>query len=707
MRSKYLQVLLIGLVAAALALLASARRWLDPLEFGTWSWRVHQFAQPSPSTPKISIILLDQASLDWGATESGWSWPWPRSVYGALLDFVQRGQPRAVAFDVLFTEFSSYEVADDEALGAAIARAQPFVGATYLGREARQTMVWPEVLQRPRPWLDGLEAWLNAERAEKLVEPGAAFPVFYISTNATLLANVNDGPDRDGVFRRATLFRVFDGEAVPSLGLATFRAAHPEVPLALEPGRLRVGARVLPVDDQGRITLRFRGGIDTYPVYNAASVIQSEMRLQSGETPALSPDIFKDHYVFFGFSAPGLKDLRPTPVAGNYPGVGIHVTMLDNLLEADALRDPPGWLVGLATLLLAWVGAAGTLYSRKAWQSVVAFLVVLAIPVALGFVGYALGAWWPMASGLTGAGLALVCGVIVSYATEGRQKRFIKSAFKQYLGETVIDEIIADPSRLKLGGEKKELTMFFSDLEKFSSFSEKLDPPQLIELLNIYLSDVGRVLMEEGAYLDKFIGDAIVAFWNAPVPQADHALRAVRAALRCQRLLAGKQAEYVERAAGMPVRMRIGLNTGQVVVGNMGSADRFNYTMLGDAANLASRLEGANKAFGTYLMVSETTWSQLGGAVPGRELARIRVVGRKNPVLVYEPLALPGEPAPTWLPTYEKGLACVRERQWSAAAELFATLSGDAAASVYAKRCRALAEGIEADWDGVWNLTEK
>ena len=152
------------------------------------------------------------------------------------------------------------------------------------------------------------------------------------------------------------------------------------------------------------------------------------------------------------------------------------------------------------------------------------------------------------------------------------------------------------------------------------------------------------------------------------MPHADHALRAVRAALRCQRLLAGKQAEYVERAAGMPVRMRIGLNTGQVVVGNMGSADRFNYTMLGDAANLASRLEGANKAFGTYLMVSETTWSQLGGAVPGRELARIRVVGRKNPVLVYEPLALPGEPAPTWLPTYEKGLACVRERQCSAAA---------------------------------------
>jgi len=707
MRHKICQTLIICLLATALALVAARRHWLDPLEFGTWSWRVHHFAASSPSTPRISIILLDQASLDWGSTENGWSWPWPRSIYGALLDFVQRGQPRAVAFDVLFTEFSSYEVADDEALGAAIARTQPFVGAAYLGREARQTMAWPEVLPRPPPWLGGLETWLTPERAEKLVESGGAFPVYYISTNATRLANVNDVPDRDGVFRRATLFRVFDGQAMPSLGLAAYLVAHPGVSLAVEPGRLRVGSRVLPMDDQGRVTLRFRGGIGTYPVYSAAAVIQSEMRMQGGETPALSPDIFKDSYVFFGFSAPGLKDLRPTPVAGNYPGVGIHVTMLDNLLEADALADPaPGW-VFLCTLLLALLGAAGTLYSRKGWQSVLAFVVVLAMPVGLGFAAYPLGWWWPMAVGLTAALLALISGVIVSYATEGRQKRFIKSAFKQYLGETVIDDIIADPSRLKLGGEKKELTMFFSDLEKFSSFSEKLDPPQLIDLLNVYLSDVGRILMEEGGYLDKFIGDAIVAFWNAPVPQPDHALRAVRAALRCQRLLAEKQADYSARAAGMPLRMRMGLNSGEVVVGNMGSTDRFNYTMLGDAANLASRLEGANKAFGTFLLVAESTWQQVAGILPGRELGLIRVVGRKTPVRVFEPLGLPGEPAPAWLPTYEQALALVRARQWAAAATSFSSLTGDGVSGMYAKRCRALAEGAEADWDGVWNLTEK
>lgn len=707
MRNKALQVLLIGGLATAVALLAARWHGLDSLEYSTWSWRVHQFAKPSPSTPKISIILLDQASLDWGAAENGWPWPWPRAVYGALLDFVQRGYPRAVAFDVLYTEPSAFEVADDEEFAAAIARTQPFVGAVFLGRQAKQATTWPEGFPRPGDWLPGIAPWLNDTRGADLIEPGAAFPVPVLATNVTLLANVNDQPDRDGVFRRATLFRLFDGQVVPSLGLAAFRAAYPDTGMAIEEGRLRIGERFVPIDDRGRITLRFRGGIGTYPIYSAAAVIQSELRLKNGETPVLSPDVFRDSYVFFGFSAPGLKDLRPTPVAGDYPGVGIHVTMLDNLLELDALRDPPASWVRLVTLLLGLLGAAGTIYSRKAWQSVVAFVVVLAVPVGLGFATYVLGAWWPMAVGLTGAGLALVSGVLVSYATEGRQKRFIKSAFKQYLGETVIDEIIADPRRLKLGGEKKELTMFFSDLEKFSSFSEKLDPPQLIDLLNVYLSDVGRVLMEEGAYVDKFIGDAIVAFWNAPVPQADHALRAVRAAVRCQRLLKEKQAEYSPRAAGMPVRMRIGLNTGEVVVGNMGSADRFNYTMLGDAANLASRLEGANKAFGTFLMVAESTWVKLGDAVPGRELARIRVVGRKNPVRVFEPLGLPGEPAPAWLPIYEKALALVQDRQWAEAAAQFSSVTDDAASAIYAKRCRGLAEGREADWDGVWNLTEK
>ncbi|MCO6400664.1 MAG: adenylate/guanylate cyclase domain-containing protein [Verrucomicrobia bacterium] len=709
MRNKVLQIVALALAATAVAWVAWQRNeWLGESENNAWAWRARTFAAKSPSTDKIKIILLDQASLDWGAeAERGWSWPWPRQIYAALLDFVMRAQPKAVAFDVLFTEPSQYGVEDDESFGEAIRRAPGFIAAVFTGNETQQTLAWPDWLPRPEPRIEGIETWLTPEREQRVAMKGAAFAVPEIAKPASHLGNVSDQLDRDGVYRRANLFTLFDGNVVPTLGFAAYLAGHPEQEVRMGERELQLGDASVPLDAMGRVLLRFRGHSGTHPVVSAAAVIQSELRMREGQKAPLDPEMFRDSYVLFGFSAPGLKDLRPTPVEGNYPGVEIHATLLDNLLERDALADAPAVWVVIFTLLLALAGAAGTIASRRAWQSVAVFVVLLPIPWIVGAWAYQAGWWWPILVGEVGVALALVGGVIVNYATEGRQKRFIKSAFKQYLGEAVIDEMIADPSKLSLGGERKELTMFFSDLEKFSSFSEKLEPTQLIDLLNVYLSKMGRVLMEEGGYVDKYIGDAIVAFWNAPVPQSDHARRAIRAALRCQQVLREQQAELSAMAAGMPVRMRIGLNTGDVVIGNMGSQERFNYTMLGDAANLASRLEGANKAFGTYLLVSESTWRAAGDGAWGRELGAIRVVGRKTPVRVFEPLALTRNALPNWLPDYEAGLQAVSEKRWADAIAQFEKLPDDAASRAYVRALRKLASGEESDWDGVWNLTEK
>ena len=217
----------------------------------------------------------------------------------------------------------------------------------------------------------------------------------------------------------------------------------------------------------------------------------------------------------------------------------------------------------------------------------------------------------------------------LNYVTEGRQKAFYRHAFKHYLSPVVIDRLLEEPSRLKLGGERRELSIFFSDLQGFSSISERLDPQALTTLLNDYLSDMTDIILEEEGTVDKYEGDAIIAFWNAPLTQPDHALRACRAALRCQQKLRERNQEFLQRA-GSAFWMRIGINTGPVVVGNMGSRQRFDYTVLGDAANLASRLEGANKAFGTDTMVAESTWIQTNGQLKGREIGLLRVVGRQT-----------------------------------------------------------------------------
>ncbi|MFH1039201.1 MAG: adenylate/guanylate cyclase domain-containing protein [PVC group bacterium] len=709
-RKKIGRGILIGFLASILALLFWHLGLLDRWESASWAWRVRYFARPSPTTEQVKIILLDQASLDWGEKEMGLSWPWPREVYGPIIDFCRRGGARSVAFDVLYTESSDRQsVSQDVALGEAIRRSPPFTAALSLSKMTGGESAWPPDLPPRGIPLEGLSSWLSTpEREKSLVYPRATFPIPEVGLNAVLLGNVTEEPDPDAIFRRSALFGVFDNHCIPALGTAAYLAPlHAEaVPLSIGGTTLHLGEKSVPLDASGRALLRFRGDTAVYRPLSAAAVIQSELRIQEGAEPSIDPATFRDCYVFFGFSAPGLHDLRATPLSPKSPGVLVHATVLDNLLSGDFLQDAPALpAAGLIVLLAIAAGSAVSL-ARKAGESAVISALCLPFPWVLGFAAYPAGCWWPIIAGEAAVVLSLAGALLYNYATEGRQKAFIKGAFKYYLSPAVIERLIEDPSQLALGGERKVLTIFFSDIQKFSTFSEKLDPPTLTALLNDFLSDMTDIILEEGGTLDKYIGDAIVAFWNAPLAQNDHAERTVRAALHCQKKLAARRADFRERV-GVDLFMRIGLNTGEVVVGNMGSRDRFDYTVLGDAANLASRLEGANKAFGTYLMVSEATWEQTAGAFTGRELGKLRVVGRKTPVTVFQPWgSREEEPPPGWK-AFAQGVAMCYQGRWKEALALFKELPEDPAARVYAERCEALINDPGKTWDGVWNLTEK
>ncbi len=698
----------IGVLAAALALAGWHLRVFDRWEAASWTWRVRYFAWPGPETSRIKLILLDQASLDWGKNELGLSWPWPREVYGPLIDFCRRGGAKVLAFDVLYTEPSPYSVADDRALGEAIGRAPPFVVALALSRTTGGRIDWPEDIPTPSLQIAGLSGWLAGGRERSLVYPRAAFPIPEAAADAALLGSVTEEPDPDSVFRRAALFSVFDGRIVPTLGTATYLAPRDReaMELAVEGDIFRIDGISVPLDREGRALLRYRGSAAVYEPLSAAGVIQSELLLREGAEPLLNPEIFRDCYVLFGFSAPGLLDLRSTPLSPVAPGVLVHAAVLDDLLAGDFLRQCPPCAVILSVLLLALIAAVAVSLAAKAWQGGALALFLLPLPWAIGFAVYPAGYWWPIIAGEAAAALALAGALLGNYAVEGRQKAFIKGAFKHYLSGAVIEQLIGNPSQLQLGGERKELTIFFSDIQKFSTFSERLDPPALIALLNDFLSDMTEIILAEEGTLDKYIGDAIVAFWNAPLTQGNHAQRAIRTALRCQKKLTARREEFKSRA-GVDLFMRIGVNTGEVVVGNMGSRERFDYTVLGDAANLASRLEGANKAFGTYLMVSQSTWEAAGGAFSGRELGKIRVVGRKTPVTVFEPRGEKGEDVPKEWESFARGRDLCYRGAWKEALEILEGLPGDPPSRVYAERCRKLLAEPGSSWDGIWNLTEK
>lgn len=709
---KCLYALLLATVSAALVFGVDRRGGWDRWEFASWNWRVAARAAPSRATEDIKLILLDQGSLDWAVQEMGLSWPWPREVYAPIIQFALRGGARAVAFDVIYSEHSGFGVADDETLGAAIEEGPPFTPAVFLGEGIGRFTQWPDYVPDRALPIDGLTEWLAAQPRTDVVMPRATFPIPEIATPSTLMADVKGHPDIDGIIRRGSLFRVFDGRAVPALGLAAYLAAYYQEhnnrwpDMRIEEGRLQIGSRRIPIDANGRAIFRYRGPSGTHQAFSAAQIIQSELRLQAGERPTVSPVVFENAYVFLGFSAPGLLDLRPTPLSPVTPGVEVHTTMLDNFLARDFARPlPAAWVWGLSWF---WAGLAalGLLWAGKAWRATVLFILFMAGPWAMGFASYDFHIWWPVIPSSMTLLLSMIGGVVVSYALEGRQKVFIKGAFKHYLSPAVIEQIMQDPDQLKLGGERRTLSIFFSDLAGFSAISEKLAPQELTQLLNDYLSDMTAIILEEGGTLDKYEGDAIIAFWNAPLEQPDHALRAARTALRCQRKLAERRPEFKERT-GVDLYMRVGVNTGEVVVGNMGSHDRFDYTVLGDAANLASRLEGANKAFGTATMVAESTWEGAKEALVGREIGRITVVGRKTPVRVYEVLGLPEETLPIDPDAFASAIQWCAQGQWEQAIDAFSAWPDDPLAHTYIKKCQTLAADPAAHWDGVWNLTEK
>jgi adenylate cyclase len=708
---------------AAAATLGAVLLWLtsvlNPFEQKTWDLREQALAAPGKASDKIALIMLDQQSLDWGKNVNQLSWPWPRQLYTYIVAFCKRAGVRSLAFDVVFTEPSKYGVFDDKAFGSSISGMPSFVAALPLERSSNNTNSWPSGIRAPAITIIGLSNWLKRDGAlpsgmpgpsspkAAVVYPHASFSIPEVSDNASHLGNVTLAPDSDGVYRRGTLFSVYDNRVVPSLALASYLAGRPgNHTLALSAGRFTVDGAGIPIDADGSAYLRYRGPSHTYTSYSAAAIIQSEVQIESGAKPNIDPEKLKGKYVIFGFTALGLLDLRQSPMKGEYTGMEVHATMLDNLLSGDFIRTVgPLWAILLALLLAVAASEINYAFSGPI-PNVATYLVALPIPPALGLLAYSWGGRIPVILLELAVVFALTGSGIAKYVTEGRQKRYIKGAFKQYLSPAVIEQLIANPDRLKLGGERRELSIYFSDLQGFTSLSEGLSPEDLTALLNDYLSAMTDIIQAEGGTIDKYEGDAIIAFWNAPVEQPDHAVRAVRASLRCQAMLDEMRPAFHERV-GKNLYMRIGVNTGPVVVGNMGSKTRFDYTMLGDAVNLASRLEGVNKQFRTFTMISQMTLDALAGAFPARELSRIAVVGRKEPVRVYEPMS--GEEYASREEMYKefsRGLHAFYAGNFAEAVDIFTAID-DPAATAYREKCADLAKNPPTDWEGVWIMTQK
>lgn len=696
--------LAISLISVAISVIFWKTGIIEPLETLTWDIRVRVLVDQSEIPDNVVIVMLDQDSLDWGENEQGLSWPWPREILTPIINFVSRSGAKSIAFDVVYTEPSIYGVWDDEAFGSAIKSANNFIGAATLSHKEKNS--WSKNIPPQEIIIEGLESWLDENRLNIVTYEHITQPIDEISYNAAKIANVHSEPDIDGVYRNGSLFYILNDRVVPSMALASYLTGSNKVnKLSIKKNILTINNMKIPLNLDGEVNLRFKG---KYRTVKAAKVINSEIQHMQGETPTLDAEIFKDAYVFFGYSATGLLDLRATPLSGKSAGVEVHATMLDNLLTDDFIKKCSTGIAMLIVIVLTII--AGIIFTKYQgiFKGVVFYITFIAIPIIISALLYSLNIWFPLIFMESSVILTLTFAGLLNFATEGKQKRFIKNAFRQYLSPDFIEDILTNPGKLKLGGERKEITIFFSDLQGFTTISEGLSPEDLTRLINDYLTAMTDIILEEGGTIDKYEGDAIIAFWNAPISYEDHSIRAVRAALRCQeKLKEMRPAFYAD--IGHKLYMRIGINTGDAVVGNLGSNTRFDYTMLGDAVNLAARLEGINKQFGTYTMISHSTYENVKEVYSARELAKVKVVGKNKEITVYEPMQ--DEEYNKKKKVYDifhKGLLKFYSGNFKDAIAHFEALTKYDKTSVeYKEKCEELLKEKPANWDGIWKLTQK
>lgn len=681
---------------------------LEPFELKAYDGLCRMGLAEKEAPADIVLVAVDQGSLD-AAREAGVNWPWPRQMYAPIVQYATLGGARAVAFDILYTEPSAYGVEDDRILAGALTENGHVQMALFLSQEARTAL----------PWEDGVlrKADLPVEARPGIpapAYPSVIPPIRVLAEGARGFGNVKISPDRDGIYRRLPLVFRHGDRWIASLGLAVFRHVRHIEHIRLERNSVKLDSLEVPLDGDGNFLVTYYAAGDEYPRYSAFNVIQSFVARQEGGTPHYPPDIFKDKIVFIGFTAPGLFDLKSTPVSSIYPGMAIHATVVANLLQGDfRVRISRPVVVVFAAAVAAMTGV--TVMLAAGYGQLLLTAVVFAAGL-IAFIGVAFrqDVWVDAVMMLLSFGFTFALATAFSYATEGRQKRQIKQAFSHYMSDLLIQDLLRNPEKLRLGGERKVLTVFFSDLAGFTSISEKLNPEEVVTLLNRYLTAMTDIILASGGIIDKYEGDAIMAFWGAPLPQEDHALRACHAAIDNQRRLVSLREELMQ--AGLPpVHARIGIHTGEMIIGNMGSSQRFDFTVIGDNVNLASRLEGACKEYGTGILISEETCRRAMEHIEVRELDLLQVKGRETPVRIFELLGRKGEIGDELaeaLRVFSEGLEHYRNRRWEQAMDAFERVQqlkpGDGPSMTFTRRCEIFRqEPPPVDWDGVFRLTSK
>ena len=637
--SKRSALVALAVTCALLGLLASQTTFLRTLELKTLDLRFRLLGNQGVASTDIVLVAIDDASLKTLEPAVG-RWPWPREAHSVLLSYLNRAGARLVVFDLLFLERDLQNPGGDEAFGEATTQSGNVVHSIHLGNQ-QISEAPPDLLTSASiPAVGSFDQFA-----------GADFPLEPIAGGAQGLGHVAMTLDQDGPWRRYLLLAAHNGRLLPSLGLSSALASEGTElgSLAFDERQVRVGDAEIPLDRDWRLPIWFNGGPGTYTKYPYGQLFYSELQLREDQEPGLDPSLFADKIVIVGLSAAGLHDIFTTPYSGGkgeqgeglgkMNGFEIHANVIDDLLHERFLRQPPPWQRLGLVLLVALVTVGLTLYTSLAPALAGAVLVPLAY-LALVQWDFGYRNQLPVVSVMLSWALALTAGLVYQYWVESAEKRKVKRIFSRYVSPDVYRELLDNPDAASLGGTRREMSVLFSDLRGFTTFSEGRTPEEVIDQLNEYFAAMVEVVFAHRGTVDKFVGDMIMALFGAPLEDTEHADNAVRCALAMQQRL--RRLNQTWRNEGRPeLASGIGINSGEMVAGNLGSERIQSYTVIGDNVNLGARIESLCKEFQAEILTSEYTETRLTADYSLEELGEVTVKGKTQPVKIFRvPTAL-------------------------------------------------------------------
>jgi adenylate cyclase len=697
----------IGLMVACIALAIHHIEWIDTIEMESLDHRFRRYADPAQTHTDIVLVAANESSI-----KAIGRWPWHRDLHAYAVDFLKAAGAKIIVFDVTFSEPDNCDPEFDSVFARSVLAAGNVVLATLLVDDsdfptaeflAKSTV---SIQKRPEASLSGT-----------YVSPGLKIPIPSLAQSALGLGFVNLTPDRDGTVRRVPLIGFVKDAAVPVLAVAAAKVLTKADGLEIDSNDVHLGETLIPLTSHGRLLINWHGTLESnvYPSYSLGAVVQSALAMKNKRPPLLDPSIFKDKIVFVATTAAGTYETRPTPLSPASPGVLIHMAMLDNILQDRFMKSTPWYFPALAIFGLCFISA----WSQRFFQSIAAKIgAVVGLAVAyyaIAVLAFTQAHWWvELVVPLGAQGVTFATVTTVEYFTEGRKRRQIKAAFDKYMSAEVVDEIMLNPDAIALGGEKREITVLFSDIAGFTDISESLSPEDLVQLLNRYLSAMTNTIRAHRGNVNKYLGDGIMAMFGAPLKESNHATLACLSALAMQAQLEQLREAWI--AEGHPrITARIGISTGALIVGNVGSSERLEYTIIGDTVNLASRLEGANKPFHTRILIGPRTYELAQGDIEARPIGLLRVQGKREPVFGYELLGQVGQLDPLrgkWMEIYKEGFKAYQDRRFDRAKERFEQVLSldpmDGPAKVFLEcASKYVIDPPPLDWNGVFELQSK